>query len=893
MQLNEVKEAALLSWICGVYPEEPFTRIIQMMDGHRLLKFAYRVRGKDLRDGLPLSPFPAVMEAIFSMLRADFRFSPGQAELMLQKISEGVELELQLAKVVLVLCYCGFKTYNMVPLDIKTGLMIASMFHFVEDDADGLSLDEGLDRFLTKACLLIFVLSRSLAVMTFSTSSSESSCCSPSYTDEESPIFSRVQNPPRDQFQKHFTVTRGSVSSPVRDVLSTPRLLKRLRRVLAREGDVMEELEKELANQISIISEKEGVISQLQHRVERMLREQGELEKDHKAALLELQEKNERVVKQCQDLKTENAQKKKMIDALTKENQTFAAQALIKTESFQTRMLDLSEQISLKDDEITNLSNKYNSVDHELKLVKEKNIALKEVIKSNCQEHEDTVKKLQQELDSASSVASERREEMLVLSAEVKSLKEQIWHYGENQMHKEELSVLEAKHNGLKEKLTSLHKQLAEVKESELKRELWHQTVLKDKAQELERAVKEHYTEISVLASERDAQINSLKADMKRQQLRSERLRAQLELKVEKQNGSVLALKNVARRWEQQNKELLEKLKTTFAQLQHYSGKNKEAWDTNRSLVNSLQASRREVGDLQMERDRAKAEVKSLEARVDFAKRQERRKMADDTPEVRRGGTQQDTSDDSFGSELNDSFGADAHDVSGAGEEDEPERAADDWMRIAELQARNKACLPHLKSSYPLESGPTVGLPSFTLTDEDLRMGDPKETIRRAASRLHESHTPHALRQPGSLLRDLNTPEQCTGTDDAKMLASCVSRTVTLKSERAKRLSKAEPKRRQSVMFTICNTPRPQRGSLLQRGLKRRKEACGSPAVGSRVLRPAMSAANSRSPLLLRERPHSKSTKRVVSFSSRIICGQNLDLFVSILFEFVCLLFTL
>lgn len=38
----------------------------------------------------------------------------------------------------------------------------------------------------------------------------------------------------------------------------------------------------------------EGVISQLQHRVERMLREQGELEEDHKAALLELQEKNER-----------------------------------------------------------------------------------------------------------------------------------------------------------------------------------------------------------------------------------------------------------------------------------------------------------------------------------------------------------------------------------------------------------------------------------------------------------------------------------------------------------------------------------------------------------------------------------------------------------------------
>lgn len=65
----------------------------------------------------------------------------------------------------------------MVPLDVKTGvsvevccldvceflqltlllsvflcqLMIASMFRFVEDDADGLSLDDDLNKFLTKA----------------------------------------------------------------------------------------------------------------------------------------------------------------------------------------------------------------------------------------------------------------------------------------------------------------------------------------------------------------------------------------------------------------------------------------------------------------------------------------------------------------------------------------------------------------------------------------------------------------------------------------------------------------------------------------------------------------------------------------------------------------------
>ncbi|KAL1260259.1 hypothetical protein QQF64_008086 [Cirrhinus molitorella] len=480
MQLNVVKEEALLSWINSVYPEDPITKVIQMMNDHRLLKFAYRVQGKDLGDGLLVSPLSNVMEMIFSMLQADFQFSSRQASLMLWKFSQGIELELQVAKVVLILCYCGFKTYNMVPLDIKTGLMIASMFHFVEDDADGLSLDEGLDGFLTKA-----------SVMTFSTSSSENSCCSPLYTDNESPIINRVQNPSRVQFQELFTVACSSVGSPVEDEMSTPQLLKRLRKELAREGDVRDELEKELANQISIISEKEGLISQLQQRVERMLREQGELEKDHEAALLELQEKNEslirrvhEVVKQCQDLKTENAQKNKNIDVLTNENQTFASQ-------------------------------------------------------------------------------------------------------------------------------------------------------------------------------------------------------------------------------------------------------------------------------------------------------------------------------------------------------------------------------------------PTVGLPSLTLTDEDLRMGDPIETIRRAASHLHESqcsHTPQTHKRSGSLLHDLNTPEQqYIGTDDAKMLASCISRTV-VNSRHANRLSNAQ--RRQSVMFTIANTPKHQRGSLLQRGLKLRKDACKSPTVGSRALRPAMSAANSRSPLSLRKCPRKKSSKK-------------------------------
>ncbi|XP_073780155.1 uncharacterized protein isoform X2 [Danio rerio] len=852
-----------------------------MMDGHRLLKFAYKVQRKGFCEDVLLQSSPNVMEMTFSLLHDDFNFIPSQASLVLQNISKGIELEIQLAKVVIVLCYCGFKRHNLPPLDTKTEVMIASMFQFVEDDADGLSLNKGLDQFLTKG-----------SVMTFSTSGSESS--SPLTTIyKESPIFSRFQNPPRVQFQEVFSVACSSGSSPVHNVMNTPHFrLKRLREKLIREEDLRDELENELANQISIISEKEGLISQLQHRVERMLREQGELEKDHKAAVLELQEKNKsllhrvhEVLKQCQDLKTDNSQKEKKIDELTEENGTLSAQVrnvffqlaraeeevckltvahesaqtewrdrkellqkelsqavthkeclseqvlilqgkisvfedelkkaqsqergevlgpimegLNKIENLQTQIQDLLEQISVKDEDLRNLRNIHESVDNELKLVKQQNAEINAMIKSDRKEHEETVEKLQQELRCAASAASEKQEQMLVLSAEVTSLKEQICRYSENEA--QDSSVLN-------EKLTSLQNQLTQMKQSELQQKLSHQETLREKSEEFEKTVKKLQSEISALYSEKETQISALKAEMEDRQ----RSRAQLELKLKKQNSSILDLKTIGRQFQQQNKELMEKLEKTFQQLQHYNAKIQEARETNKSLERSLQARQREINALKMEREQAEAKMRFAEMCL-----KEQRNMTDDTKDMRLGESlrvpekQQDTITDCLEFNLDGSFNVNTKETHSIGAESESEDTADDWMRIAELQARNKACLPHMKSSYPLESGPNVGVPALTLTDEDLRMGDPKETIRRAALHIlkpQDTHTSHTRKRRGAPLDNLNT---------------------------------SEPKQsRQSVMFTIANTPK----KSMSRG---RKDACKFSSLFSRALRPAATAANSRSP---------------------------------------------
>ncbi|KAK7156051.1 hypothetical protein R3I94_006199 [Phoxinus phoxinus] len=853
MKFNRTKAGPLLIWMNAMFPEKPIWEFVHMRDGIRLLEIFGKLNGEDNIEVLKTLSLDEKLKIIFSYVHDEFNLTKRQSFLILQKLTQGTDVELQLAKVMLLLCYCSFKKGNLLPLDSRTELPeITSMFRFVKDGADGLSLDEGLDQFLEQD-----------AVVNSSGGSSGSSLL---YTDDESPYFGRFQRLPRVQFQELCTVASSSDSSPVPDVMSTPHFqLKRLRKELAHEGDVRDELEKELTDQINVISEKEGLIVQLQHRVDRMLREQRELEKDHKAALLELQEKNEsllrrvhEVVKQCHDLKTENSLKDKKIDELAEENQTFAAQVrntfaqlaraeeevtkltlahesslaewrsrkeflehelneavthreclseqvqilqgkisvledeLLKAQSQErgevlgpimeweklkqeladltlklaelqdtisclekekteveallaeerasfeketrrlqmvvfdleqsvnsirleretleealrcqkemltaqisalesdvsrlqqvevqltaeikisadlrqqreelegkvvsldkmvhalhaeiqglkverasqqdalnalivelqstkntvqeyekkleehqkvvaenillkkeactleqeldehlqvigdlqgqinvlrqektegeNQVLELSEQISLKDEEIRNLRNEYNSVDHELKLVKEQNIEINELIKSNRKEHEETVKKLQQELYSASSAASEKQEEMLVLSAEVTSLKEQICRYSEHEVQKQqEMSVLETQHNSLLNQLAEATA-TASHKDSELlllQNEIHQQESLRNKAQELETAKREELERtvselqakilhVSTLASERDAQVISLQNGMKDQELSAKQaeddLRRELEEKVGNLQGELDAL---------------------------------------------------------------------------------------------------------------------------------------------------------------------------------------------------------------------------------------------------------------------------------------------------------------------------------------------------------------
>ncbi|XP_053161325.1 nuclear mitotic apparatus protein 1 isoform X2 [Hemicordylus capensis] len=195
--------------------------------------------------------------------------------------------------------------------------------------------------------------------------------------------------------------------------------------------------------------------------------------------------------------------------------------------------------------------------------------------------------------------------------------------------------------------------------------------------------------------------------------------------------------------------------------------------------------------------------------------------------------------------------------------QDEPDQL-EGWGRIMELQQRNQVCQPHLKTCYPLESRPSQSL--LSITDEEMKTGDPKETLRRATllpSQIAEG--PTTRRSSSSTLssswaagggvatrqqrkRVSNEPPQGLGTPEAKKSASCFPRPQTPKGRNEERKQNTlaggkktktqaadkQSERRQSLAFSILNTPKKLGNSLLRRGANRKVTPKSSPQAGSR-----------------------------------------------------------
>ncbi|XP_029457888.1 nuclear mitotic apparatus protein 1 isoform X2 [Rhinatrema bivittatum] len=195
--------------------------------------------------------------------------------------------------------------------------------------------------------------------------------------------------------------------------------------------------------------------------------------------------------------------------------------------------------------------------------------------------------------------------------------------------------------------------------------------------------------------------------------------------------------------------------------------------------------------------------------------------------------------------------------------QDEPDQL-EDWNRIAELQQRNKS------SSC-----------TSTVTDEEMKMGDPKETLRRASmlpSQIHESSTTASRRsilaassfeqsQGGGsvatrqqMKRVSEESHQGPGTPESKRSTSCFSRQATPKDRNDgkksstldnKKKENQQASRRQSMTFSILNTPKKLGNNLLRRGISKKPTPKISPRGGPSKKSPSRKSprtATSQSP---------------------------------------------
>ncbi|KAM9318192.1 nuclear mitotic apparatus protein 1 isoform 2-T2 [Pholidichthys leucotaenia] len=321
---------ALLGWVNSLKLCDLEVYIDDLKDGEILLKVVYMLKKETYS---PCSNHLAEerFRCIADFVEKDCRFNSTKGTLSWENIRDGVNLTIELSKVLLLLVYYDMMnercSFGRLESDVEQQLAYLASY-FVLESEGCVYLSQNLDAHLTRKYLPVPRESLKRSASTSTTSVSTIS----SFSDDESPIFHRT---PKIRFVAMETVASSSVSkSPLEDIMNTPKFqLRKMQRQMIKERDYRDGLERELASKISLIAQRESHISQLQYRLDKLKEEQGAEEHHTNEHIGQLETKNtelqmrfNEILKQNKDLKRTSLLMEHKVDELTDENGVLSSQ---------------------------------------------------------------------------------------------------------------------------------------------------------------------------------------------------------------------------------------------------------------------------------------------------------------------------------------------------------------------------------------------------------------------------------------------------------------------------------------------------------------------------------------------------------------------------------------
>ncbi|KAJ7995316.1 hypothetical protein DPEC_G00243290, partial [Dallia pectoralis] len=391
-----------------------------LQDGVVLMKLVYRLRNEEPPKSCLDLPLQERLKVVSDFLQGRNRCRTGQGTIISwDNINNGVNLEVELSKVVVLLLYHSEinSHVDLNRLEFKFEVELASMLRFVLENEGSLYLSENLEKYLRKKPLLSFTSDVSSSPTTSTTSSSVNM-----FSDSESPVIRRKKGSRSVQFLDLTTVASSSVSSPLQEVINTPQFqLKKLQNQLRQERDLRDELEKDLASTSTDLEQRESQICQLQFRIEKLLREKAEQEQEPRDELQELLDKNECFrscvftpslpTPQCEQLREYEC----TIARLEGEKEQSAALMQSLAQENQHNMEELREQLRLAMEQFQDVQEKNKAITTHL-WEKEDALSQKEM----------TINGLEKQLQAMTSLASQRHQETLALQEELSLLKKEV-----------------------------------------------------------------------------------------------------------------------------------------------------------------------------------------------------------------------------------------------------------------------------------------------------------------------------------------------------------------------------------------------------------------------------------------------------------------------------------